>query len=237
VETELALADLETVTKRWEKASHAARTGSKEAKAGLASLEKLKTCLEKGEPASKAGLCGAEWDGLEDLAILTDKPVIYILNVNETDVREPSETVKKTLDYAKEKGIATIELCGSIEGELSDLNVDERQEFLNDLGLTEAGLPRLIHAVYKILDLITFFTKDGPEVRAWTVRNGTKAPQAAGKIHTDFEKGFIKADVYSHDDLIKAGSEKKIHDDGRLRTEGHDYVVRDGDVIHFKFNV
>lgn len=237
VETELALADLEMVSKRREKIFHTARTGDKQAKAELALIEKIKACLESGKPASKSGLGEDEWKGLPDLAILTNKPVIYILNVNETDVKAPSPLVGKALDYAKGRGIPAVELCGSIEGELADLNQDERREFLDDLGLPEAGLPRLIHAAYKLLDLITFFTKDGPEVRAWTVKRGTKAPEAAGKIHTDFEKGFIRAEVYSYDELMKAGDEHKVREDGHLKIEGHDYVVRDGDIIHFRFAV
>jgi len=237
VETELALADLEMVTKRFSKIAHAAKTGSKEAKKEFPLLEKIKSTLESGEPAIKAGISESEWKELGDFVLLTSKPVIYILNVNETDVKKPSEMVKRTLDYAKEKRIPAIELCGSIEDELGDLNPEERREFLDDLGLSEAGLPRLIHATYALLNLITFFTKDGPEARAWTVREGTKAPQAAGKIHTDFERGLIRADVYSYDDLIKAGDEHRIKDEGHLRTEGHDYIVKDGDVIHFKFNV
>ncbi|MBT3181392.1 MAG: redox-regulated ATPase YchF [Deltaproteobacteria bacterium] len=237
VETELALADLEMVVKRFDKIAHAARTGCKDSKREFLLLEKIKNTLESGEPAIKAGLSELEWGELGDLVLLTNKPVIYILNVNETDVKQPSETVIRTIDYAKGKGIPAIELCGSIEAELGDLSAEERREFLDDLGLSELGLPRLIHATYTLLNLITFFTKDGPEARAWTVAAGSKAPQAAGKIHTDFERGFIRADVYSYDDLIKSGDEHKIREQGHLRTEGHDYVVNDGDVIHFKFNV
>lgn len=237
VETELALADLEIVAKQWERIAHAAKTGCKESMRIAAPLKKLKACLDAGHPARDAGLDAAEWEILSDISTLTCKPVIYVLNVNESDVKSPSERVMAALEYAKKKGMPAVELCGSIEGELSDLEGSDREAFLDDLGLSEAGLPRLIHSVYKLLDLITFFTKDGPEVRAWTVRRGTKAPQAAGKIHTDFEKGFIRAEVYTYDELMKAGSEQKIRDAGHLRIEGHDYVVKDGDIVHFRFNV
>lgn len=237
VETELMLADLETVRKRWEKIANAAKIGDKAAQKIATPLKKLKTCLADGKPASEAGVSESEWEDLGDITLLTNKPIIYIFNVNETDVKEPSDILKKALAFAKERGIPAIELCGSIEGELSDISPAERREFLEDLGLTEAGLPRLIHATYGLLNLITFFTKDGPEARAWTVRRGTKAPQAAGRIHTDFEKGFIRAEVYSYDDLIKFGDEHRIKNEGHLRIEGHDYVVQDGDIVHFRFNV
>ncbi len=237
VNTELLLADLDTVTKRWEKTAHAAKTGDKNAKKQIASIELLKSTLEDGKPARDAGLTPDDLAELGELHLITSKPLLYAANVNETDVKEPSDHVKRVIDFAKSNNSELVEICGSIEDELADLSDEEKREFLDDLGLEEPGLPRLIHAGYKLLDLITFFTKDGPEVKAWTVKNGTSAPKAAGKIHTDFEKGFIKADVYSYDELMKSGSENKIREDGHLRTEGHDYIVRDGDIVHFKFNV
>ncbi len=237
VNTELLLADLEIVTKQHEKIAHAAKTGGAEARKQLPSIERLKAALEAGRSAREAGLEEKEWELLPFMGLATDKPVLYVLNVNETDVKSPSEMVKRTLAYLREKGETAIEICGSIEDELADLSEEERREFLDDLGLSEAGLPRLIHAAFSLLDLITFFTKDGPEVRAWNVVRGTKAPKAAGKIHTDFEKGFIKADVYSYDDLIAAGDEHKLRNEGHIRMEGHDYTIRDGDIVHFKFNV
>ena len=234
INTELALADLETMTKRWGKAQHEASAGRKEVQRELAILEKVKTSLEKGDPARKAELHEDERTWLSSLDLLTAKPILYVLNVNEDDVKKPSERVKTTLAYAKEEGAEAVEICGSIEDELADLSDEEKREFLDDLGLEEPGLPRLIHAGYRLLDLITFFTKEGPEVRAWTVRRGTKASRAAGKIHTDFEKGFVRAEVFSYEELMKAGSEHKIKEEGHLRIEGHDYVVRDGDIIHFR---
>jgi GTP-binding protein YchF len=237
VETELCLADLEIVEKRWQKIAHSAKIGDKEAQKEAVPLKKLKQCLEAGHPASTAGLHAEDWALLHELAILTKKPVIFVLNVGESDVKSPSDIVKRAIEYAKKRGTPVVELCGSIEGELADLAADERREFLSDLGLPESGLERFIHTVYGLLKLITFFTKDGPEARAWTVVAGTKAPQAAGKIHTDFERGFIRAEVYSYDELMLRGQEAAVREKGHLRIEGHDYIIRDGDIVHFRFNV
>ncbi len=236
VNTELMLADMETLAKRIAKTEHAGRTGSKEAQKELGFLEPIKAALDAGRPAGEA------WTdemppALADLRLLTAKPMLYVLNVNEDDVRHPSDRVRHALDHAQDLGAPAIEICGSIEGELIDLSPEEQREFLDDLGLHESGLARLIHAGYVLLDLITFFTTDGPEVRAWTVKRGTKAPQAAGKIHTDFERGFIRAEVCCFEDLDAAGSETALKEAGKIRQEGHDYEVRDGDVIHFRFNV
>ena len=228
VNTELALADLEIVSRRFEKTAHAAKTGGAEARHELPALTKLKAALEAGLPARKAGLTPPEWTTLPALGLITDKPVLYVLNVSDGDVKAPSFATKAALAHAAKEGAPAIEICGSIEGELADLSEGDRADFLKDLGLEEAGLPRLIHAAYKLLNLITFFTKDGPEVRAWTIVAGTKAPQAAGKIHTDFERTFVRAEVFSCDELIAAGAEAKV------RIEGHDYVIRDGDVVHFR---
>jgi len=237
VNTELALADLEIITKQHGKISHAAKSGGTEAKRQLPSMEKLKTTLEAGRPARDAGLGEAQWAELPFMGLITDKPELYVLNVNEDDVKSPSDRVRTTLEYVKRQGASAIEICGSIEDELADLSDDEKREFLDDLGLEEAGLPRLIHAAFRLLNLITFFTKDGPEVRAWNIREGTKAPRAAGKIHTDFEKGFIRAEVYSYEDLMRVKDEHKLREEGHIRIEGHDYVIRDGDIVHFRFKV
>ena len=237
VETELKLADLETVSRRHEKIAHAAKTGSAEAKKELPALEAVKATLEEGEAASSANLSNEDRQMISGLNLITTKPVIYLLNVNESDVKNPSQIVQRVLDHCASRRIPAVEVCGSIEGELSDLDEEARREFLADLGLAEGGLARLVHAAYALLSLVTFFTKDGPEARAWTVVRGTKAPQAAGKIHSDFEKGFIRAEVYGFDELNAAGSEQKLKESGLVRIEGHDYVVKDGDVIHFRFNV
>jgi ribosome-binding ATPase len=234
VNTELALADLEIVSRRFEKTAHAAKTGSAEARQELPALTKLKAALEAGAPARKAGLAEKEWASLPDLGVITRRPVLYVLNVNDSDVKNPSDATKQALAYAAKEGAPAIEICGSIEADMADLDEKDRAEFLRDLGLSEAGLPRLIHAASKLLNLITFFTKDGPEVRAWTVVAGTKAPAAAGKIHTDFERTFVRAEVFSCDELLAAGSEAVLREQGHIRIEGHDYVIRDGDVVHFR---
>lgn len=237
VNTELLLADLETMNKRYDKVAHAAHSGEKDAKAIFPIYERVKKGLEAGTAVRLLGLHENEMHMIGDMSLLTAKPVLYVCNVNETDLKNPSERVKTVDALAAKEHAETVMICGGIEAELADLTDEEKKDFLKDLGLTESGLARLIHAGYRLLDLITFFTKDGPEVRAWTVKRGTRAPQAAGKIHTDFEKGFVRAEVYTYDQLIKAGSEHKIKEEGHLKIEGHDYVVLDGDIIHFRFNV
>jgi len=237
VNTELLLADLETIGKRYDKVAHAAHSGEKEAKAIFPTYEKVKKALEAGTPIRLLELQDSEQEHIRDLFLLTDKPVLYVCNVNETDIKNPSQRVRTVEALAAKEKAQTVSICGGIEAELTDLSDDEKKDFLTDMGLTESGLARLIHAGYKLLDLVTFFTKDGPEVRAWTVKRGTMAPQAAGKIHTDFEKGFVRAEVYTYDQLIKAGSEHKVKEDGHMKIEGHEYTVTDGDIIHFRFNV
>ena len=236
VETELLLSDLEMIEKRIGKLGPKAKSGEKEAKTALTAAEKLKTALAEGKPAREAGLDENDWAALSDLHLLSTKPELYVCNVNETDVKAPSDRVKTIMAYAEKKGVPVVEICGGIEAELVDLETEEeRKAFLDDLGLPESGLLRVIHAGYTLLNLVSFFTKDGPEVRAWSVPAGTLAPKAAGKIHTDFEKGFVRAEVYSYDDLIAIGDEHKIKESGKLRVEGHDYVIQDGDIVHFRF--
>jgi len=238
VDTELMLADLEMVERYISKLAPHVKSGEKDAMTAMESLEKLKHALSEGTAARKTGLSAKEWAVIPDLHLLTVKPVMFVCNVNETDIKEPSDRVKVVMEKAAKEGIPVVEICGGIEAELVDLETDEeRKAFLDDLGLPESGLERVIHAGYKLLDLVTFFTKDGPEVRAWSVPNGTKAPQAAGKIHTDFEKGFVRAEVYGYDDLMAAGDEHKLKETGKLRIEGHDYAIKDGDIVHFRFAV
>lgn len=237
VNTELLLADMETVDKRLAKLHHGAKLGKKEYFEEISTLEKFKDSLAKGTAIRLLQLTEKERTVAKGLSLLTAKPVLYVANGNETDIKEPSERVRLVEEYASREKADMVTLCGGIEAELIDLSPDERIAFLKDLGLTETFLDRLIHAGYRLLDLITFFTKDGSEVRAWTVKRGAKAPEAAGKIHTDFEKGFIKAEVYSYEDLLKFGDEHEIRRHGHIRQEGHDYIVKDGDIIHFKFNV
>lgn len=237
VNTELMLSDLDKVDRGIAKNERAAISGDKAAQLIVNPLKKMKGTLEGGRPARKTSLSPEEIELIKPFALLTVKPVIYVANGNETDIKTPSRNTEAVKEYAKQDGAEFVAICGGIESELADLSKDEQREFLKDLGVSETGLLRLIHSSYRLLGLITFFTKEGPEVRAWTVKTGTKAPQAAGKIHTDFEKGFIRADVFSFDDLLKSGSEKVVKDSGHLRSEGHDYVVKDGDIIHFKFNI
>lgn len=237
INTELLLADLEKVDRQLEKNKKAAISGDKDAKPFVEALEKAKAALDRGIPVRKGGLKENDIERLKGLFLLSAKPVMYVANGNETDIKTPSEKIRALETYAKNDGAECLTICGGIESELAELTPIERQEFLKDLGLTETGLVRVIHSGYRLLDLITFFTKEGPEVKAWTIKNGTHAPQAAGKIHTDFEKGFIRADVFAYNDLIKLGSEHALREKGMVRSEGHEYVIKDGDVVQFKFNV
>lgn len=237
INTELALADIEIVTRQFEKARPLAKTGDKIARQRFPLLEKIKSTLESGQAATLAGLSPHEWELVADIDIITRKPVLYVLNVNDSDIKNPSKNLENTIAHIQTLHAPYLTVCGSIEGELSGLTEDEKKVFLDELGLTEPGLDRVVHTTYKLLELITFFTKDGIEVRAWTIKRGTKAPQAAGNIHTDFERGFIRAEVYSFDELLKAGNEHTLKEQGIIRVEGHDYEIRDGDVVHFRFNV
>lgn len=237
VNTELLLADLDVVEKRIQKNSAPAKTGLKDAVALQPALQKLQKALSHGEPARKAGLTSAEAELIKELSLITLKPVMYVANGIDSDLKNPSSYIKQVQDYAKKEGSEFVVLSGQTEADLVDMPKEERTLFLQDMGLEESGLVRLIQTGYRLLGLVTFFTKDGPEVRAWTVIRGTKAPQAAGKIHTDFEKGFIKADVYSYEELMKLGSEQSLHSAGKVRSEGHEYVIKDGDIVHFKCGV
>lgn len=234
VNTELMLADLEIVERRISKNAPIAKTGDKEARELEPILEKLQKALHAGIPARKAGL--TETAHIRELALITLKPVMYVANGMDGDFTSSSNYVKQVEEYAKKDGAEFVVISGATEADLVDMPEGERAPFLQDMGLGESSLVRLIHTGYRLLGLVTFFTKDGPEVRAWTVRRGTKAPQAAGKIHTDFEKGFIKADIYTYEELMKYGSEQAVHAAGKTRSEGHDYIIKDGDIIHFKFN-
>jgi GTP-binding protein YchF len=237
IETELMLADLNTVEKRIEKSQKVAKSGDKNARAAMEIYEKVKKGLEDGIPVRKQGLEDKEREILSDLFLLTAKPVLYVANVNEAEAAQGGAQAKKVIAWAKEEGAPCVILSGAIEAEIVNLPEEEQRDFLNDLGLSESGLDRLAHAGYALLNLITFFTAGPKEVRAWTVRAGTHAPQAAGVIHSDFERGFICAETYHFRDLVAKGSEAAVKEAGLLRQEGKEYVVQDGDIFHFKFNV
>ena len=237
IETELLLADLDTVEKAQQRYGKNARSGSKDAIAAKTLLDKLSEHLNKGEPART--FSANEQDKLEiiqPLHLLTNKPVMYIANVAENGFTNNPflEIVQK---IAAKEGAVVVPICAAIESDLAELSGAEKQEFLQELGLDSPGLDRLIAAGYKLLGLETYFTAGVKEVRAWTIPIGATAPQAAGKIHTDFEKGFIRAEVIAFDDYIKYKGEQGAKDAGKWRLEGKEYIVKDGDVVHFRFNV
>ncbi len=236
INTELALADLESVEKAIAKTAKVAKSGDKEARARLAVLEKAKAHLDAGEPVRTLGLDEDERAMLRDLFLLTVKPTLYIANVAE-DGFENNPLLDAVREHAAQEGAPVVAVCAAIEAEMVELDDEEKREFLAEMGLEEPGLNRVIRAGYELLGLQTYFTAGVKEVRAWTVPVGATAPQAAGVIHTDFEKGFIRAEVIAYDDFIACGGEQGAKEAGKLRLEGKDYVVQDGDVMHFRFNV
>ncbi len=242
VETELMLKDLESVEKRRERAMKNAKAPGKPgelAKAELAALDRVKAGLEAGTPVRMQQLSDEDRAVVRDLFLLTGKPVLYIANVDESQLGKESSdpNILAVKALADAEGAPMVEISGKVESELVALSEGERNEYLDSLGLAEPGLDRLVHAGYRLLGLITYFTVGEDECRAWTVHAGARAPQAAGVIHTDFEKGFIKAEVVRYEDLLALGSEAAARDKGKLRIEGKEYVVQDGDVMHFRFNV
>lgn len=237
IETELILKDLETVDKRVDRGQKAAKGGDKNAKAGLTMLEGLLVHLNAGNLARSFEVEDALLPLYRELCLLTAKPVLYAANVSEGDLPDGNAHVDKVRQHAATQGAQVVVFCGAIEAEIAELPEDERREFLESLGLAESGLDRLIHAGYRLLGLITYFTAGEKEVRAWTVRQGTKAPGAAGVIHTDFERGFIRAEVIHFDDFVRLKGEQGAKTAGKLNVEGKEYVVQDGDVMHFRFNV
>mgnify|MGYP002517035888 CR=1 FL=1 len=238
INLELILADLDSVTKRLEKGSKMIKVGEKSAMLEVEVLTKIKQALENGKPARSIDFDEEEQKIVKEFFLLTTKPVIYCANIGENDLGKPNNKyVTAVEDFAKNEGSEVISLCAKIEEELTKLEPDEREMFKQELNIEESGLEKLVVAGYSLLGLMSFLTAGETEVRAWTIKKGTKAPQAAGKIHTDFEKGFIKAEVVSYDDLISAGSFVKAKENGKVRIEGKDYVVQDGDVMLFRFNV
>ncbi|MDN5863828.1 MAG: redox-regulated ATPase YchF [Gammaproteobacteria bacterium] len=237
IATELALADLDTVERNIHRSEKVAKSGDKEARVRLAALEKVRAELDAGRPARAAGLDDEQKRLLRDLNLLTVKPALYIANVDENASGGESELVRQVREHAWEEGAEVVAVCAQMEAEIAELEDEEKQEFLQDLGIEEPGLNRVIRAAYKLLDLETYFTAGPKEVRAWTVRRGSRAPQAAGVIHTDFEHGFIRAEVVAYDDYIGHRGEAGAREAGKWRLEGKDYVVAEGDVMHFRFNV
>jgi GTP-binding protein YchF len=238
IDTELLLKDLETVEKRAVSAAKSARTGDKTAKYEAEVVQRLKTHLESGQPARALPADADAQAVYRALGLLTAKPVLYAANVAESDLGGPGNAhVEALRRLAEKEGAEVIVVCAEAEAQIAELDPAERADFLADLGLERSGLDQLITAAYRLLGLITFFTAGPKEARAWTIRAGTKAPRAASEIHSDIERGFIRAEVISYDDYVSLGSEQAVKDAGRLRVEGKEYVVADGDVIHFRFNV
>lgn len=237
IDTELCLKDLDTMSTRYQKTSKLARSGDKDAVELMPVYEKVKKALEDGTPLRLAKLSDDEKKLVQDMAFLTLKPVLYCANVAETDLPEGGKWVAPVRERAAKEGAGVVVISGKVESELMDLPEEEKLEFLKEFGLTEPGLKSLIRAGYGVLDLITYFTAGEQEVRAWTIRKGTKAPQAAGVIHSDFERGFIRAETMGYDDVVRLGSPAAVKDKGLLRIEGKDYVFKDGDVVLFRFSV
>lgn len=239
INTELCLADMETVEKRQERLVKLLKTGDKKVPVEKAVLDKVMEGLGEAVPARRLGLTDEEKEFLTELHLLTMKPVLYVANVAEDEVAAPenNQHVQAVMKYAEEEGAETIVVSAKMESEIAELPEDEAKEFLEMAGLEEAGLDRLIKAGFKLLGLMTYLTAGETESRAWTIKRGTKAPQAAGKIHSDFERGFIRAEIVSYDDLVACGSKAAARDKGLVRLEGKDYVMQDGDVVEFRFNV
>lgn len=239
INLELVLADYETIEKRIERVGKLARQKDKDAVAEFSILERLKDAFENSQPARTVEFTEEEMKLVKTLHLLTIKPMLYVANVGEDDVMDPSdnEYVKRVREFAAIDNAEVIVVCAKIEAEISELEDDEKKVFLQELGIEESGLDQLIRATYHLLGLATYFTAGVQEVRAWTFKKGMKAPQCAGVIHTDFERGFIRAETVSYEDLLQNGSMNAAREAGRVRLEGKEYIVQDGDVMHFRFNV
>ncbi|MFB6230254.1 MAG: redox-regulated ATPase YchF [Salinibacter sp.] len=237
INTELLLKDLETVEKRIDKVGAAAKKGDQEAAEELSLYERLHDHLSEGHWARSFEVSEPNRSLVDELFLLTEKPVLYVANVDETALPDGNEYADQLRAIAREEGTQVVVISAELEAQMADLEPDERRLFLEDAGLRRSGLERLVHAAYDVLDLITFFTADEKGAYAWTVERGTRAPQAAGQVHSDFEEGFIKAETIHFSDLDEAGSEAAAREAGLIRTEGKDYVVEDGDVMEFRFNV
>lgn len=237
IEDELILKDLESVEKRVENLKKQSKGGDKKFTAQLEVADRLKSHLEEGNTARTFVVSEDEKEAYNDLMLLSGKQVLYACNVSEDDINSGNEYVEEVKEIASEHNDEVVTFCAKIEAEIAELDEDEKQMFLEEMNLDSAGLDRLIQGAYKNLGLITYFTAGPKEVRAWTIRKGMKAPQAAGVIHTDFEKGFIRAETIAYEDYIELGSEKAAKEAGKMRQEGKEYTVKDGDVMLFRFNV
>ena len=238
INVELVLSDLEIVTSRINRiGKKAMTTKNKDDVKEIELLERIKEALESNIPVRKLGLDEEEKKLISSFNLITLKPIIYALNVEDNDINTGNNYTKLVEDYAKKEGSETAIICAKLESELSELDEEEKKLFLDDLGIKESGVERLINKTYDLLGLATFFTVGKDEVRAWTFKKGSKAPECAGIIHSDFEKGFIKAEVMSYNDLVNAGSELKVRELGKARIEGKEYIMQDGDICHFRFNV
>lgn len=237
IDTELILADMDSVEKRMDKTARLAKAGDKNAAAVMEACSIFKQALENGKPIRSLELNDEIREMLREFNLLTAKPVLFVANVDEKDLQGGSSLVAKVRDSAEKERAGVVVMCGKVEAEIAELPEGERAEFLKGLGLKESGLDRLAKEGYELLGLITYFTAGKKEVRAWTIPKNTKAPQAAGAIHSDFEKGFIRAEVISYKDYISCGSELTAKENGLMRLEGKEYIVKDGDIIHFRFAV
>ena len=238
INLELIFADIETIDKRLDRARKQLKA-DKKAQLEIDILEKIKTTLEAGKSARTLELNEEEKELIKDVYLLTSKPILYIANVSEEQLQDSNNDkyINEVREYAKIESAAVIPLCVKIEEELSSLNNEDKKEMLEALGLEESGLDKVIKASYDLLGLMSFLTAGEPEVRAWTIKKGTKAPEAAGKIHSDIQRGFIKAEVVSYDDLVREGSMTAVKEKGLLRMEGKDYIMQDGDIVLCRFNV
>ncbi len=240
ITTELCLADLETVEKRREKLLRAMKSGSKEAKAEASLLERVASSLSEGRPARQLDFSEEEAALLRELTLLTMKPTLYVANVAEDEAataEKENPFVQRVKEYAAAEGAEVVAISAKVEAEIAELSGEEAKEFLAAIGLAESGLDRLIKKAFSLLNLMTFLTAGPDECRAWTITRGTTAPKAAGKIHSDIERGFIRAEIVTYDDLVAAGSTAAAREKGKVRLEGKEYIMQDGDVTYFRFNV
>ncbi len=235
INTELALADLETIEKRLAKNEKLVKTGDKNIIASIEVLRKIREGLNSNKSLRLLPLTDEERKHIEDLHLMTSKPVLYVINV--FDFEKDNQYIETVTQYARQENSNCVVISGDIESEIAQMEQSERKTYYQEMGIEESGLEKLIRETYRLLGLITYFTAGPKEVKAWTIKQGTKAPQAAGVIHSDFERGFICAETYNYSDLVAMGSEQKVKEKGLLRREGKEYVVKDGDIMHFRFNV